>query len=84
MIVRLSTKGQLVIPRKLREQLGLEAGTQFEVQIKDEQVILTPLTHHTPLAELYGKYKGTNLLDTLEADHRQELNQEEKAPPKNA
>jgi AbrB family looped-hinge helix DNA binding protein len=84
MIVRLSTKGQLVIPRKFREALGLEAGTQFEVELKADRIILTPVMPQAPLAELYGKYKGTNLLDALEADHKQELAQEGKALPKNA
>jgi len=36
----LSQKGQVVLPVAVREQLGLEAGEDFEVTIEDEDTIV--------------------------------------------
>jgi AbrB family looped-hinge helix DNA binding protein len=37
---KLSSKGQVVIPEELRNQLGLKAGTHFVVVGRDDTVIL--------------------------------------------
>jgi AbrB family looped-hinge helix DNA binding protein len=37
---KMSSKGQIVIPEEVREQLGLDAGTQFIVVGEDDVVIL--------------------------------------------
>ena len=37
---RMSSKGQVVIPESLRQQLGLESGTQFIVMGEDDVIIL--------------------------------------------
>jgi len=37
---KMSSKGQIVIPEEIREQLGLDAGTQFIVVGEDDVVIL--------------------------------------------
>jgi len=37
---RLSSKGQVVIPEEIREQLGLQSGTQFVVVGEGDVVIL--------------------------------------------
>ena len=37
---KMSSKGQVVIPEAIREQLGLDAGTQFVVVGEDDVVIL--------------------------------------------
>lgn len=36
----LSKKGQIVLPAEVREQLGLEAGDDFEVLVEDDQTIV--------------------------------------------
>ena len=41
---RLSTKGQVVIPESIREQLHLEAGTQFVVVAEGDVVVLKALS----------------------------------------
>lgn len=40
---RLSSKGQLVIPQEVRDALGLEVGTLFQVVVQEDKVILEPL-----------------------------------------
>lgn len=37
-----SSKGQLVIPASIREELGIEAGTRVAVRLEGTQVILEP------------------------------------------
>lgn len=37
---RLTSKGQLVIPKSVREALHLQAGTDFEVSIEGTRIVL--------------------------------------------
>ncbi len=41
---RLSTKGQVVIPESIREQLHLESGTQFIVVAEGDVVVLKAIS----------------------------------------
>jgi AbrB family looped-hinge helix DNA binding protein len=42
METRLSTKGQVVLPGKIRERLGLKAGDALDASIEGGRVVLTP------------------------------------------
>jgi AbrB family looped-hinge helix DNA binding protein len=42
-IVRVSTKGQLVIPAELRRELGISPGTYIRIEEHDGQLQLTPI-----------------------------------------
>lgn len=49
----ISTKGQLVLPKEIRDQLKLEAGDKVDFQIEaDDRVILRPVKKN--LASLEG------------------------------
>jgi AbrB family looped-hinge helix DNA binding protein len=76
MLARLSSKGQLVIPKALRRKLGLQAGTRFEVHSQDGKIVLEPLTS-SALERLFGKYPRAGLLGELEEEHRRELADED-------
>lgn len=39
----LAQKGQIVIPKAIRDQMNLEAGDDFEVYLLDGEIILRPL-----------------------------------------
>ena len=42
--VTVSSKGQLVLPKQIREQLKLKAGDRVDLQIEDdEKIVLRPL-----------------------------------------
>ena len=69
---RLSSKGQLVIPKSVRDILGLETGTRFQVLVQDGKIVLEPVVR-SPIDALYGKYSDTDLLGDLEAEHKQEI-----------
>jgi AbrB family looped-hinge helix DNA binding protein len=73
MEIRLSTKGQIVIPKHLRDKLGLTPGTEFTVSLEGRRIILEPVEHTLLLDSLYGRYEGRDYLADLEAEHRKEL-----------
>jgi AbrB family looped-hinge helix DNA binding protein len=74
-LVKLSSKGQLVIPGPIRKALGLRGGTQFHVRVDKGKVILEPVGA-SPADDLYGKYADDDFLTELEAEHRQEVRDE--------
>ncbi len=41
-IVKLQKKGQVVIPRRLREQVGVAEGDLLEIKVQGSQFLLTP------------------------------------------
>jgi len=69
---RLSSKGQVVIPRQVREELGLVPGTRFYVRVDEGSIVLQPVTESL-IADLYGKLAGVDLLTELEKEHALEV-----------
>ena len=60
---RLSSKGQLVVPREVRERHGWRAGTELEVEDRGDVVVLRraePLFPPTTIEQVRGsaKYEG--------------------------
>jgi AbrB family looped-hinge helix DNA binding protein len=76
-VVRLSAKGQLVIPKAIRKTLGLHPGTQLQLQLVERKIILEPIEFLGPVDALYGKYTDADFLVDLEMEHQQELSNEE-------
>jgi AbrB family looped-hinge helix DNA binding protein len=70
--VRFSSKGQVVIPRHLREQFDIEEGTHALVQATEDGILLRPLTAAS-IARGFGilKRKGKSL-DEEWAEHKRE------------
>ena len=75
MLVRLSSKGQLVIPKSVRQELGLEPGAQFHLKVEEDRLILEPVVPSV-IDQLYARYAGIDLLADLETEHRKELDRE--------
>ena len=75
MLLRLSSKGQLVIPKTIRETLRLKNGDQFQVQVIDGKIVLDPVTKGL-VEKLHGKFAGSDLLKGLEEEHRWEIENE--------
>lgn len=42
MLTTVSTKGQVVVPRKIRRKLGLQPGDSLEARIEGQHIVLTP------------------------------------------
>lgn len=62
----MTVKGQVVIPSKIRRQLGVTEGTriQVEVEASGQRIVLTPITK-AYVHGLRGKYRGRGLLKAL-------------------
>ena len=66
-----NSKGQIVIPSKVRKQLGIKDGTYLRVEVNavTMQIVLTPITREF-IHGLRGKYKGGGLMEALIADKK--------------
>ena len=53
--VTLSSKYQIVIPREIRESMGLRAGTKFELFAIGGVIEMVPVR---PIQEMRGRFKG--------------------------
>jgi AbrB family looped-hinge helix DNA binding protein len=76
MVVKLSSKGQLVIPQPIREAMGLRPGMTFQVTQQESVIVLEPVDFVSPINALYGKYAEMDLVASLELEHREELAKE--------
>lgn len=72
MLLRLSSKGQLVLPKAMREKLHLKNGDQFQARIVDGKIVLEPVKLEA-IDRLHGILAGTEILRELEAEHRWEV-----------
>jgi len=68
-----TSKGQVVIPSKLRRRLGIREGTYIQIDLDDlnKRLILTPVTREY-VHSLRGKYKGRGLMKALMAEKNRE------------
>ena len=68
-----TSKGQIVIPSKVRQQLGIKEGTYLQIDVDEanKRLILTPVTRDY-IHSLRGKYKGRGLMKALRAEKKQE------------
>ena len=64
-----TSKGQVVIPSKIRRRLGIREGTYIQIDVDDanKRLILTPVTREY-IHSLRGKYKGKGLMKALLAE----------------
>jgi AbrB family looped-hinge helix DNA binding protein len=69
--VSFGTKGQVVIPRRLRREFEIESGTKATVVATADGILLKPITR-TYIKSLRGKYQHLPLLETLEEIKREE------------
>ena len=55
--VKVSSKYQVVIPKEIRDDIGLEVGTQLEIITYGNRIELVPIV---PMKKLKGAFKGIN------------------------
>lgn len=60
--VTLSSKGQLTIPRNLRDQLGLTAGSRLQVSVDAQGRLMLVPAHHEPDELLHNRPQVTRVL----------------------
>ena len=70
-MVSFSIKGQVVIPRRLRREFEIEAGTRAYAEATPEGILLRPVTAKF-IRGLRGSLKGRGVLNALMADRQRE------------
>jgi AbrB family looped-hinge helix DNA binding protein len=71
-----STKGWIVIPKRLRDKYGLKTGTRVQVVEYNQALALVPLPDD-PIEALHGMLEGgASLTADLLAEHAREQNLE--------
>jgi AbrB family looped-hinge helix DNA binding protein len=70
---RVGPKGQVVIPKELRDELGIEPGDEVSFWRHDDHVAVRPADRRRPLR---GRFRGSDLVAELSsersADQRRE------------
>ena len=73
--VVLSSKGQVVLPKEVRDKLGIGPGDTLQVRLEDEAIVLERAAK--PRGKGWrrwrGALKGSNCLATLAEEHRAEV-----------
>lgn len=71
-ITTVSSKGQLVIPAQLRDELGIEPGTRIAITLDGSRLILEPVSEKL-VDQTRGLFAGrTSLSEALKRDRRRE------------
>ncbi len=74
----ITTKGQLVIPAKLRKRLNLKRGTKVSIEERGKEIVIRPIT-----PEYFDRFGGIlpkkdNLLKELLTERAREREKEDK------
>ena len=69
---KVSSKGQVVLPKRIRDDLKINRGSLFQVTQDGKRIILT-LLRKSVQEKLYGKYGTESLVEALEIDHAESL-----------
>jgi AbrB family looped-hinge helix DNA binding protein len=66
---RIGAKGQVVIPKSLRDQVNLHPGDEVDFELRDEQIVL--VARRQPRA-LGGRFGGSGMAKRLLDDRARE------------
>ena len=70
-VSNVSTKGQIVIPAALREEMGLTPGTRVTIERAGDTIVLRPLTRDF-IRSLRGSFRGLGLEEFRDREHRKD------------
>lgn len=54
---RISSKGQITLPKRIRQVLGVGPGEEVEFEVRGNEVLLRP-RREVPLESLLGRFRG--------------------------
>jgi AbrB family looped-hinge helix DNA binding protein len=71
----ISSEGEIAIPKAIRDRLNLKSGTEVEIDVQGEQVVMR---RFVPAREDWRTVRGMvcsgpSLTEALEQEHREEL-----------
>ena len=78
-VVKTSSKGQIVIPKVIREKLGITPGKRILLRVVDEHAEITPLPDD-PIREMRGFLKGGKSLTKELLSERKKDNKIDEKP----
>lgn len=70
---RIGAKGQVVIPKALRDELGISSGDQIVFWREGDHIALAPAGSERPLR---GRFRDRPLVKQLEAERRDDQRRE--------
>jgi AbrB family looped-hinge helix DNA binding protein len=70
MKTRVSEKGQVTIPKKLREQLGIRFGDELDFEAEGGRLVAAKVTERDPVAAVWGTLKLPVSVDEAIAEMR--------------
>jgi AbrB family looped-hinge helix DNA binding protein len=68
-LVTVSSKGQIAIPKKVRDALNLSEGTKLNIEVRGQKIVLSKEPAWKRLA---GAGAGVGLLEFYKADKKRE------------
>ena len=74
---KVTSKGQVVIPKKLRDKYGIRTATAIRWIEKDQGILMVPETED-PILAARGMLKGSGLLKAYMIEKRREKQKENK------
>jgi len=72
MRTHVSSRGQVVIQQQILEQLQLKEGTELEVEVEHDHLVLRMAKSTVDWRSWQGKLKGVDLTKALEEERRAE------------
>lgn len=73
MTVKVGEKGQVVIPKAIRDVVGLEPGDEVDFELRDGEVVLVQDVRHRVDEPLRGRFRdGPDMAAKLLEDRRRE------------
>jgi antitoxin PrlF len=61
-IAKITSKGQLTVPRQVRDRLGVGPGDSLEFRFEDDHVVVTPVRQRQ-LSDFRGLFRVDHALD---------------------
>ena len=77
MLSKVTSKGQIVIPKKLREKYGIRPSTSIHWVEKDNGILMIP-DSQDPIIAARGMLKGSGILEAYLKEKRREKEKENK------
>ncbi|QDP96539.1 AbrB/MazE/SpoVT family DNA-binding domain-containing protein [Microlunatus elymi] len=69
MTVRVGAKGQIVIPKPMRDQLGLHPGDEVDFELRGDQIVVRASRHPRSLG---GRFAKSGMAGRLLDDRKRE------------
>lgn len=67
-----SEKGQVTIPKRLRDRLGIEPGQTLDFEEVDGRLVATKIVGVDPITAVYGRFKTRRSTDEIMLELRGE------------